>query len=56
MNLYITNGNSTVSFYLQADGHEAMGYLYYSLREAIQRYRKHEGLERKHMTVIDLRR
>ena len=55
-NLFITKGNTQVAFYIQVEGYPTMGYLYYTTREAITKYRREYGLEHKHLNIIDLRK
>lgn len=51
---YIHKGNSCVSFYIHVEGYPETGYLYYSLRDAIRKYRIDNGLRYKHIDFIDL--
>lgn len=52
---FINKGNTQASFYIRVDGYPEEGYLYYSLRDAIRKYRDAYGLRYKHIDFIDMR-
>lgn len=52
---FIHKGNAQVAFYIRVDGYPEIGYLDYSLRDAIHKYRNEYGLRYKHIDFIDMR-
>lgn len=58
--IYISKGNSTVSFYLEGfdinGDYKSRGYLGYSVKDALRLYKKEMGLRYKHnIEIIDRR-
>lgn len=56
--IYISKGNSTVSFYLESwinGNYRFKGFNGYSVRKAISLFRKQYGIRYKHCLIIDMR-
>lgn len=49
---FISKGNSQVSFYIKVDGYPEIGFNGYSIRDALLKYRKDNGLKYKHIDFI----
>lgn len=49
---FIHGGNTQIAFYIYVVGYPEIGYLDYTLREAIKNYRQRFGLVGKHINFI----
>lgn len=51
---FIHKGNSQIDFYIRVENYPEIGYLGYSLKEALKKYRNKYNLKGKHITFLNV--